>query len=61
MNIESDGGDKCHPSILPATRSGGGEIGLNKAIVLVNRINLFGGLNWQAIPQALTAETSLVF
>ena len=40
---------------------GRGEIGLNKAIVLVNRINLFGGLNWQAIPQALTAETSLVF
>ncbi len=29
------------------------EVGLNKAIVLVNRINLFWGLNWQAIPQAL--------
>ena len=38
----------------PFTRS---EIGLNKAIVLVNRINLFWGLNWQAIPQALTAQT----
>lgn len=33
------------------------EVGLNKAIVLVNRINLFWGLNWQAIPQALTAQT----
>lgn len=33
------------------------EIGLNKAIVLVNRINLFWGLNWQAIPQPLTAQT----
>lgn len=33
------------------------EIGLNKAIVLVNRINLFWGLNWQAIPQALTSQT----
>ena len=33
------------------------EIGLNKAIVLVNRINLFWGLNWQAIPHALTSQT----
>jgi PRTRC genetic system ThiF family protein len=33
------------------------EVGLNKAIVLVNRINLFWGLNWQAIPRALTAQT----
>ncbi len=33
------------------------EVGLNKAIILVNRINLFWGLNWQAIPQALTAQT----
>ena len=33
------------------------EIGLNKAIVLVNRINLFWGLNWQAIPQPFTAQT----
>ena len=34
-----------------------GELGLNKAIVLVNRTNLFWGLNWEAIPQALTAQT----
>lgn len=33
------------------------EIGLNKAVVLVNRINLFWGLNWQAFPQALTPQT----
>lgn len=33
------------------------EVGLSKAIVLVNRINLFWGLNWQAIPQALTSQT----
>jgi len=36
---------------------GSSEIGLNKAIVLVNRINLFWRLNWQAIPQALTVQT----
>src|SRR6266849_2765324 len=34
-----------------------GEIGLYKGIVLVNRINLFWGLNWKAIPPALTAQT----
>jgi PRTRC genetic system ThiF family protein len=33
------------------------EVGLNKAIVLVNRINLFWGLDWTAIPRALTEET----
>ncbi len=38
----------------PYTKS---EIGLNKAIVLVNRINLFWGLEWAAIPKALTRET----
>ena len=36
---------------------GRSEIGQNKAIVLVNRINLFWGLGWQAIPQALTEQT----
>lgn len=29
------------------------EIGLNKAIVIATRINLFWGLHWQAIPQRL--------
>jgi PRTRC genetic system ThiF family protein len=35
---------------------GRSEIGMNKAIVLVNRINVFWGLNWQAIPEALKAQ-----
>lgn len=33
---------------------GRSEIAMNKAVVLVNRINLFWGLHWQAIPEALT-------
>lgn len=33
------------------------EIGLHKAVVLVSRINLFWGLDWQAIPEALTPQT----
>src|SRR5579863_1641840 len=32
------------------------EVGLNKAIVLVNRFNLFWGLDWTAVPKALTPE-----
>jgi PRTRC genetic system ThiF family protein len=39
----------------PFTRS---EIGLNKAIVLVNRINLFWGLKWDAVPAHLRTGTS---
>jgi len=34
----------------PFSRS---EIGLNKAIVLVNRLNLFWGLKWEAVPALL--------
>jgi PRTRC genetic system ThiF family protein len=50
-------GDKVSPANSVRQPFGRTEIGLNKAIVLVNRINLFWGLNWQAIPQALTAQT----
>jgi PRTRC genetic system ThiF family protein len=39
----------------PFTKS---EIGLNKAIVLMNRLNLFWGLDWTAVPGALTEETA---
>ena len=30
------------------------EIGLNKAIVMVNRLNIFWGVDWEAVPQSLT-------
>ena len=30
------------------------EVGLNKGIVLVNRLNIFWGLNWEALPEYLT-------
>ena len=38
----------------PFSRS---EIGLNKAIVLVNRLNLFWGLKWEAVPVHLKPGT----
>ena len=33
------------------------EIGLNKAVVLVNRLNLFWGLKWEAVPVHLKPGT----
>jgi PRTRC genetic system ThiF family protein len=38
----------------PFTRS---EIGINKAVVLVNRLNLFWGLKWEAVPVHLKKGT----
>jgi len=35
----------------PFSRS---EVGLNKAVVLVNRLNMFWGLRWEAVPAHLT-------
>ena len=34
------------------------EIGLFKSVVLINRLNLFWGLDWQAVPQHLGAGTT---
>jgi len=35
------------------------ELGLNKAIVLVNRLNIFWGLDWEAVPESLTENHQL--
>jgi len=35
------------------------EIGLYKAVVLVNRINIFWGLNWEAVPTHLSDRKAL--
>ena len=35
------------------------EVGLNKAIVLVNRLNLFWGLKWEAVPVHLKPGTCI--
>src|SRR5439155_9141454 len=35
------------------------ELGLYKAVVLVNRLNVFWGLDWQAIPAHLEGKTPL--
>jgi PRTRC genetic system ThiF family protein len=35
------------------------EVGLNKAIVLVNRLNIFWGFDWEAVPESLTEDHHL--
>ena len=35
------------------------EIGLNKAVVLVNRLNMFWGLKWDAVPSHLEPESHI--
>ena len=35
------------------------ELGLNKAIVLVNRLNIFWGFDWEAVPESLTENHQL--
>jgi PRTRC genetic system ThiF family protein len=50
-------GDRVSPFNCVRQPFSQSEIGLNKGIVLVIRINLFWGLSWKAIPCALTAQT----
>jgi PRTRC genetic system ThiF family protein len=48
-------GDTISPTNCVRQPFARSEIGLNKAIVLVNRLNLFWGLKWEAVPVHLRA------
>ncbi len=50
-------GDTISPTNCVRQPFARSEIGLNKAIVLVNRLNLFWGLKWEAIPAHLRTGT----
>jgi PRTRC genetic system ThiF family protein len=50
-------GDTISPANCVRQPFARSEIGLNKAIVLVNRLNLFWGLKWDAVPAHLRAGT----
>jgi PRTRC genetic system ThiF family protein len=52
-------GDMISPANCVRQPFARSEIGLNKAIVLVNRLNLFWGLKWEAVPVHLKPETSI--
>ena len=57
LHVTAMDGDTVSPFNCVRQPFSRGEIGLYKGIVLVNRINLFWGVNWKAIPRALTAQT----
>ena len=50
-------GDTISPTNCVRQPFARSEIGLNKAIVLVNRLNLFWGLKWEAVPAHLRSGT----
>ena len=50
-------GDTISPTNCVRQPFARSEVGLNKAIVLVNRLNLFWGLKWEAVPVHLRAGT----
>jgi PRTRC genetic system ThiF family protein len=50
-------GDTISPTNCVRQPFARSEIGLNKAIVLVNRLNLFWGLKWEAVPVHLRQGT----
>ncbi|MGA3329004.1 MAG: ThiF family adenylyltransferase [Terriglobia bacterium] len=50
-------GDTISPANCVRQPFARSEIGLNKAIVLVNRLNVFWGLKWEAVPVHLQAGT----
>jgi PRTRC genetic system ThiF family protein len=50
-------GDTISPANCVRQPFGRSEIGLNKAIILVNRLNMFWGLKWEAVPAHLKAGT----
>jgi len=52
-------GDAISPTNCVRQPFARSEIGLNKAIVLVNRLNLFWGLKWEAVPAHLRPGISI--
>ena len=55
LHITVVDGEAISPTNCVRQPSAKSEIGLNKAIVLVNRLNLFWGLKWEAVPARLQA------
>jgi len=50
-------GDTISPANCVRQPFARSEVGLNKAVVLVNRLNLFWGLKWEAVPVHLSPGT----
>src|SRR5664279_904851 len=57
LHVTGIDGDVISPTNCVRQPFARSEIGLNKAIVLINRLNLFWGLKWEAVPAYLRAGT----
>jgi PRTRC genetic system ThiF family protein len=57
LHVTAMDGDTISPFNCVRQPFSQSEIGLNKGIVLVSRMNLFWGLHWEAIPRSLTSQT----
>lgn len=51
LSVTAIDGDRISPANCVRQPFSEGEIGLFKAVVLINRLNLFWGLKWEAVPQ----------
>jgi PRTRC genetic system ThiF family protein len=51
LSVTAIDGDRISPANSVRQPFSEGEIGLFKAVVLINRLNLFWGLKWEAVPQ----------
>ena len=57
LRVTAYDGDRVFPTNCVRQPFAQAEVGLHKSVVLVHRLNLFWGLNWEAVPQHLTATT----
>ena len=52
-------GDIISPANCVRQAFSSSEIGLSKAVVMINRLNLFSGLNWTASPEFLSEQNKI--
>src|SRR5215472_2372179 len=52
-------GDTISPTNCVRQQFARSEIGLNKAVVLVNRLNIFWGFDWEAVPASLRSHDKI--
>jgi len=54
LHVVAVDGDEVSDANVGRQRFGPSDVGHNKAIVLIHRLNLFYGLSWQAVPRFVT-------
>jgi len=57
LDVVAIDGDTVSAANVGRQRFGASDVGQNKSVVLVHRLNLFYGLRWQAVPQYLSPKS----